>query len=186
VRANPQWKWVVSIAIPSVLLLASLVVLLPPALRAWTSESAATYEALLRAGVPDTIQLRADGQTVSEDDYVEFLTRYAPEPMDADGDPWLFAGLVIGYLRLHNVPLWDPAVAAMYSTETRDWIVVGPSDTWASLARTYAGDESLWPLLLLLNRDWVTRRGLTLDVGRRIMVPLVDRLDVREEDHGER
>jgi nucleoid-associated protein YgaU len=103
-------------------------------------------------------------------DLAAFLRSMSPATADARDDPWLFSALVIGYLRLHNAPLWDPAVAALYSTQTRRSVVVAEGDTWSKLASTYLGNAELWPVLLLLNRDWVTVRGLELESGRWIWI----------------
>lgn len=157
--------------------LMSLAVLLPPALRAWQNDRDSTFESILKEGVPASVIL---AQPLDEeqfaDDFLSFLERYDHAEGEDVLDPWFFSALVIGYLRLHNVPLWEPGVAALFSTQTRDTVVVQEGNSWESLAAEHVGNEQLWPLLWLLNREWVTRRGIELDVGYQIWVPLLGEL----------
>ena len=158
-----------------------LLVLFPPASKTWQAKTVTSYTSLLRKGLPPT-SLADWAADVEESDYSDFLTCLAPVSDDQYGDPWLFAALVLGYLRLHNVPLWEPGVAALYSTQTRDVVITEEGDSWKSLAAEYAGNEQLWPLLWLLNREWIEKRGISLDAGRRIWVPFMDRLPNHEPE----
>lgn len=167
----------------SAALIVALAVLLPPSLRAWKVDREVTFESILREGVPGSAVL-----TNSEDekglagDFLGFLERYGNADKYEDLDPWFFSALVIGYLRLHNVPLWESGVAALFSTQTRGIVTTGVGDSWQTLAAEYAGDEQLWPLLWLLNREWIEKRGTQLDAGYRIWVPLVDRLPTDQSE----
>jgi nucleoid-associated protein YgaU len=166
-----------ALALPAAVLLltaclvVSLAVFVPPATRAWRYESSCDYDDLLRKGLPPSGTLAAVDPDIVKEDFQAFLqSPVAPDSKDPMGDPWLFAALVMGYLRLHNIPLWQPAVASLYSTTTRTKHVVQDGDTWSSLASTYLGDAALWPLLMLLNRDLVTIRGAKLETGRTIYI----------------
>jgi hypothetical protein len=159
-------------------LVASLALLLSPALDWWSAERSTSYEQVLRRGLPPSDALAAAGSSVEAEDFVAFLNSAAPASADPYGDPWLFAALVIGYLRLYNVPLWEPAVAASYSPETRDEIRLQAGDTWAMLAESHLGNRDLWPLLILLNRDWITNRGIALDPGWKVQVAEASKLGV--------
>lgn len=178
--ARPRKTLFLLVGVSGLSLAASWAVLLPPALTAWRARSAISYAALLQTGLPSGPETAA-GTELSAADYVTFLAELAPQKDDPSADPWLFAALVVGYLRLHGVPLSEPGVAALYSTQTRDWVTTRAGDTWMSLAQAYAGNAELWPLLVLLNREWVEKRGLGLEAGRLAQVPLVDRLTAPEQ-----
>jgi hypothetical protein len=188
-RRRPTRNTVIGASVLVLALVASWATLLPPALVTWRAGSVTSYSTLLRNGVPTT-PVPKSASDIDPDDYVAFLSDFAPPTSDPDSDPWLFAALVIGYLRLHNVPLDEVGVAALYSAQTRDWVTTRAGDTWESLAEANAGSVNLWPLLLLLNRQWVAKRGVILEPGRLVAVPLVQRLGLtvqsqRAEESGQ-
>jgi len=161
----------------ALLLAASWAVLLPPAIRAWRLDSQLTYESLLREGLPEAGAIQSFDEELLVSDFVSFLEEYGESE-----DTWLFVSQVIGYLRLRNVPLWEPGVAALFSADTRDVAVIEEGDSWESLAQRYAGSPSLWPLVILLNKQWIQRREMELDAGYRVWVPIADRLGERGVD----
>jgi hypothetical protein len=174
-----------------VCLIASLAVFVPPAWARW--HEGTSYESLLRN---PSGALLSSGQGVAESDYVAMLKALDPTAMSAGSvsstvstpcqqDVWLYTALVIGYLHLHNVPLWEPAVAALYSTETRDQVRTKAGDTWESLAETYLGNSNLWPLLVLLNCERTVKRGLTPDPGVLVWVADAAKLQATEEAGGQ-
>lgn len=174
--------WIVFAACSGLLLAVSLAILLPPALAKWREGRATSYEHVLRQGLPPSEEAVEVVSSVGAEDFSAFLRSTAPSFSDPYGDPWLFAALVIGYLRLHNVPLWEPAVATLYSTQTRDQVRTKPGDTWSTLAATHLGDANLWPLLVLLNREWTMKRGLALEPG--ILVSVADAKKLSEPAGG--
>jgi len=163
----------------ALLLAASWAVLLPPAIRAWQLDDGLSYESLLREGLPEAGAIAAMENEALADDFIGFLSTYGN---GETVDTWLFGAQVIGYLRLHNIPLWEAGVAALFSAGTRDVMVIEEGDTWVSLAQRYAGSPSLWPIVILLNKEWIERRGLELDAGYRVWVPMANRLQGRGED----
>lgn len=174
-RRRPTRNAAILVTVLLLALVVSWAILLPPTLVTWRAGSVTSYSALLRNGVPASPVPRA-ALDIDASDYVAFLSESAPST--SDSDPWFFAALVIGYLRMHNVPLEELGVAALYSAQTRDWVTTRTGDTWERLADTNAGSADLWPLLLLLNREWVQKRGLTLEPGRLVAVPIVRRFGI--------
>ncbi len=63
----------------------------------------------------------------------------------------------IGLLNRYGVALDSPKLA--FEGTTIHIVHVG--DTWQSIAADALGDESLWPILVLLNREWAVEKDLS-------------------------
>lgn len=84
-----------------------------------------------------------------------------------DGYPaWRAIAYGIGLLNRYGVPLESP----LLSFEATTIYVVRRGETWPEIAATTLGDEALWPVLVLLNEEWVTDRELS--EGAVVRIPL--------------
>ncbi|MBN1859611.1 hypothetical protein JW848_10495 [Candidatus Bipolaricaulota bacterium] len=79
---------------------------------------------------------------------------------------WRAIAYGIGLLNRYGVPLESPVL----SFEATEIYIVHAGDTWQSIAEDTLGDEALWPILVLLNREWAIEQDLP--EGAVIRIPL--------------
>jgi len=160
------------VGVLSVALGAALIVLLPPARSWWRQAREPVHLQLLVEGGAQTFHQDPAARHLSPEEFASFLATFDTGEK-AETPKWRFGALLTGYLRLYGVPLWEESVAYCYSTQTRDRVRLEEGETWESLAETYMGASELWPMLMLLNFDWVAKEGVGPSPGWVIQVPMV-------------
>jgi len=106
--------------------------------------------------------VQARGAVVSDSVQSALLDDLTPQRMIDDlarieaYPTWRAIAHGISLLSGYGVPL-DAPVLAFEGTTVH---IVRAGDTWQSIAAATLGDEALWPVLVLLNREWVVDRNL--------------------------
>ncbi len=108
-----------------------------------------TATGFIESDVPDDVTLQR---------MIEDLARIETYPT------WRAIAHGIGLLNAYGVPLDAPALGFEAITVH----IVQAGDTWQSIASATLGDEALWPVLVLLNREWVIDSDLAEGVVVRV------------------
>jgi len=157
-------------AVISILEIATLILLLPPALAAWRGNAASEFGLMLDES---SEYQQMSTSPLSEESFANDLRDMAADAeYTATVNPFLLAFVFFGYLDSRGVPLDEAPLEELGLPAGRDEVITTSSDTWGSLAEAHMGDSSLWPLLMALNyHRYVKYNGSELRENQRILVP---------------